>query len=45
MQRPKTDFDRHSLPRSEKGSGLVQLELTDKTTTIFLQRYPEITED
>ena len=45
MHHPKADVDRLYLPRAEGGRGLVQLELTYKTTTIGLDTYLTSTED
>ncbi len=39
MQHPKADVDRLYLPRSEERRGLVQLELTFKSTIIGLDTY------
>ncbi len=45
MHHPKADVDCLYVPRFKGGRGLVQLELSYKTTTIGLQRYLETTED
>ena len=45
MHHPKADVDRLYLPRAEGGRGLIQLELTLKTTTIGLDTYLSSTED
>ncbi len=45
MHHPKADVDRLYLPRSEGGRGLVQLELTFKTTTIGLDAHLTSTKD
>ena len=39
MHHPKADVDRPSIPRKAGGRGLVQLEITYKTTTIGLNTY------
>ena len=39
MYHAKSDVDRLYLPRTEGGRGLVQLELSYKTTTIGLDKY------
>ena len=39
MHHPKADEDRLYVPRKAGGSGLVQLEITYKTTTIGLNTY------
>ena len=39
MHHPKTDVDRLYIPRKAGGRGLVQLEITYKTTTIGLNIY------
>ena len=45
MHHPKADIDRLYLPRCEGGRGLIQLELSFKTTTIGLEMYMEKTTD
>ena len=45
MHHPKADVDRLYLPRSDGGRGLVQLELSFKTTTIGLDTYLSNTND
>ena len=45
MHHPKSDVDRLYLPRTEGGGGLVQLELSYKTTTIGLDKYFQEMED
>ena len=45
MHHPKADVDRLYLPRSSGGRGLIQLELTLKTTTIGLDAYLTKTDD
>ena len=45
MHHPKADVDRLYLPRAEGGRGLIQLELTFKTTTIGLDTYLRSTKD
>lgn len=42
---PKADVDRLYLPRKEGGRGLMQLELSFKTTTIAMKNYLEFTND
>ena len=39
MHHPKADVDRLYIPRKAGGRGLVQLEITYKTTTIGLNTY------
>ena len=39
MYHPKADVDRLYIPRKAGGRGLVQLEITYKTTTIGLNTY------
>ena len=39
MHHPKVDVDRLYIPRKPGGRGLVQLEITYKTTTIGLNTY------
>ena len=39
MHHPKSEVDRLYLPRTSGGRGLVQLELSPKTTTIGLNAY------
>ena len=39
MHHPKADIDRIYLPRKEGGRGLIQLEMSYKTTTIGLDTY------
>lgn len=41
MHHPKADVDRLYISRKAGGRGLVQLEITYKTTTIGLNPYPE----
>ena len=45
MHHPKEDVDRIYIPRKKGGRGLVQLELSYKTTTIGLKQYLESTKD
>ena len=45
MHHPKADVDRLYLPRSNGGRGLIQLELTLKTSTIGLNEYLLYTKD
>ena len=45
MHHPKTDVNRLYLPRAEGGRGLIQLELTFKTTTIGLDTNLRSTKD
>ena len=45
MHHPKADVDRIYIPRNNGGRGLLQLELSYKTTTIGLKRYLENTVD
>lgn len=45
MHHPKADVDRLYIPRKEGGRGLIQLELSYKTTTIGLLTYMETTND
>ena len=45
MHHPKSDVDRLFLPRTEGGRGLIQLELSYKSTTIGLDKYLQETQD
>ena len=45
MHHPKADVDRLYIPRKEGGRGLIQLELSLKTTTIGMQKYLETAKD
>ena len=45
MHHPKADVDRLYIPRKEGGRGMIQLELSLKTTTIGLQKYLETSTD
>ena len=45
MHHPKSDVDRLYLPRTEGGRGLIQLELSYKSTTIGLDKYLQETPD
>ena len=45
MHHPKSDVDRLFLPRTEGGRGLIQLELSYKSTTISLDKYLQETQD
>ena len=45
MHHPKSDVDRLYVPQKEGGRGLIQLELTYKTTTIGLKKYLETNDD
>ena len=45
MHHPKSDADRMYLPRSSGGRGLIQIEISYKTTTICLATYLEISKD
>ena len=45
MHHPKSDVDRLYLLRNEGGGGLIQLELSCKSTTIGLDKYFQKTQD
>ena len=45
MHHPKSDVDRLYLPRTEGSRGLIQLELSYKSTTIGLDKYLQETQD
>ena len=45
MHHPKPDIHRLYLPRSSRGRGLTQLELSYKTSTIGLFRYLNLSDD
>ena len=45
VHHPKSDVDRLYLPRTEGGRGLIQLELSYKSTTIGLDKYLQETQD
>jgi len=45
MHHPKSDVDRLYIPRSRGGRGMIQLELSYKTSTIGLCKYLESTQD
>ena len=45
MHHPKSDVDKLYLCRTEGGRGLIQLELSYKTTTIGLHKYLQETHD
>eukprot|EP00795_Rhopilema_esculentum_P000152 gene152-9769_t len=45
MHHPKADVDRLYLPRRQGGRGMIQLELSYKTSTIGLVKYLETTKD
>ena len=45
MHHPKADIDRLYIPRTEGGRGMIQLELSLKTTTIGIQKHLETTKD
>ena len=45
MHHPKADIDRLYVPRADGGRGMIQLELTFKTTTIGLHKYLSTTKD
>ena len=45
MHHPKSDTERLYLPRAIGGRGLVQIELSYKTTTIGLDKYLQETQD
>ena len=45
MHHPKSDVDRLYLLRNEGGGGLIQLELSYKSTTIGLDKYFQKTQD
>ena len=45
MHHPKTDIHRLYLPRSNRGRGLTQLELSFKPSTIDLFRYLNLSDD
>ena len=45
MHHPKSDVDKLYLRRTEGGRGLIQLELSYKTTTIDLHKYLQETQD
>ena len=45
MHHPKSDVDRLYIPRNRGGRGMIQLELSYKTSTIGLCKYLESTQD
>ena len=45
MHHPKSDVDRLYIPRKDGGRGMIQLELSYKTSTIGLHHYLESTND
>ena len=45
MHHPKADVDRLYLPRNKGGRGMIQLEMSYKTSTIGLNRYFEQSQD
>ena len=45
MYHPKSDVDRLYVPRSKGGRGMMQLELSYKTSTIGLLQYLDLTND
>ena len=45
MHHPKSDVDRLYVPRSKGGRGMIQLELSYKTSTIGLLQYLDLTND
>ena len=45
MHHPKADVSRMYIPRKEGGRGMINLEMTYKTTTIGLNSYLESSED
>ena len=45
MHHPKSDVDRLYVPRSKRGRGMIQLELSHKTSTIGLLQYLDLTND
>ena len=45
MHHPKSDVDRLYLPRTEGGRGLIQQQLSYKSTTICLDKYLQETQD
>eukprot|EP00794_Sanderia_malayensis_P013027 gene13027-14365_t len=45
MLHPKSDVDRLYLPRKEGGRGLIQLELTYKTSTVGMKHYLHFSND
>ena len=45
MHHPKADVDRLYLPRSSGGRGMIQLELSYRTSTIGLYRYLDLSQD
>ena len=45
MHHPKTDVERPYVSRQEGGRGLMQLELSFKTTTVGLHKYYSTTND
>ena len=45
MHHPKSDVDRLYLPRTEGGRGLIQLELSYKSTTVGRDKYLQETQD
>ena len=45
MHHPKVDVSRMYIPRKEGGRGMINLEMTYKTTTIGLNSYLESSED
>ena len=45
MHHPKADVSRMYIPRKEGARGMINIEMTYKTTTICLNRYSESSED
>ena len=45
MHHPKPDVDRLQIPRDEGRKGMIQLELSYKTSTIGQQKYLTATTD
>ena len=45
MHHPKADVSRMYIPRKEGGRGMINLEMTYKTTTIGLNGYLQSSED
>ena len=45
MHHPKSDVDRLCMPRSKGGRGMIQLELSYKTSTVGLSQYLSKSQD
>ena len=45
MHHPKSDVDRLYMPRSKGGRGMIQLELSYKTSTVGLSQYLRNSQD